>query len=105
MTTYDDEMYENLLRPFGHLLIKCDYLLAWFVLFLDLDDINKHMPGYLDDTRNWFRIYKVADGKPFNNFAFDGQYKGRDFAEAIVNETHGFWKELIHGRAEGDIDK
>ena len=71
----------------------------------DIDDVNKHMPGYLDDTRNWFRIYKVADGKPLNNFAFNGEFKGREFAEKIIAETHEFWKDLMHDRVEGDIAK
>ena len=72
---------------------------------VDIDDVNKHMPGYLDDTRNWFRVYKVADGKPLNVFAFDGQFKAREFAEKIIAETHQFWKALIENKAEGDIVK
>ena len=71
----------------------------------DIGDVEKHMPGYLDDTRKWFRIYKVADGKPLNNFAFNGEFKGRQFAEGIIAETHEFWKELMLDKAEGDIVK
>lgn len=63
------------------------------------------MPGYLDDTRKWFRIYKVADGKPLNEFAFDEKFKNRSFAEGIIEETHKFWQDLVHNRAESDLAK
>lgn len=56
------------------------------------------MPGFLDATREWFKVYKVADGKPLNEFAFDGEFQNRDFALGVIEETHGYWNKLI---AEG----
>ena len=32
-----------------------------------MDDVEKHLPGYLKATVEWFRLYKVPDGKPENN--------------------------------------
>ncbi len=29
----------------------------------DVDDINKHMPGFIAGTVEWFKIYKMPDGK------------------------------------------
>lgn len=70
----------------------------------DIHDIEEHCPGLIDATREWFRSYKIPDGKPANEFAFDGQVRGRDFAVHIVEETAAAWKRLIGGQvARGDI--
>ncbi|XP_037559696.1 uncharacterized protein LOC119436778 isoform X2 [Dermacentor silvarum] len=61
----------------------------------DVGDIEKHMPGLLKATTEWFRIYKIPDGKPENQFAFNGEAKNKEFAEKIIAETHDFWKALI----------
>lgn len=34
-------------------------------------------PGYLEATVDWFRRYKVPDGKPENQFAFNGDFKDK----------------------------
>lgn len=70
----------------------------------DMNDVETHCPGLIDATREWFRSYKIPDGKPANEFAFDGQVKGRDFAIHIVEETAAAWKRLIGGQvARGEI--
>lgn len=51
--------------------------------------------SFIQATRDWFRKYKVPAGKPPNNFAFGGEFKDRDFALQVVEETHEFWKHLI----------
>ncbi|XP_065293124.1 uncharacterized protein Nurf-38 isoform X1 [Dermacentor albipictus] len=61
----------------------------------DVGDIEKHMPGLLKATTEWFRIYKIPDGKPENQFAFNGEAKNKEFAEKIIAETHDFWKALM----------
>ena len=43
----------------------------------DIDDVKKFKPGYLEATLNWFRLYKVPDGKPENKFAFNGEFKNK----------------------------
>jgi len=69
----------------------------------NLDDVEKLKPGYLDDTRKWFRTYKIPDGKPENNFAFDGEYKDKNFADKIIAECNDQWKELINGKTESKL--
>jgi len=69
----------------------------------NLEDLEKVKPGYLDATREWFKIYKKPDGKPFNIFAFDGEYKDKAFAENIINETHEFWKSAIGGTKDSKL--
>lgn len=61
----------------------------------NLEDVEKKMPGFLNDTREWFKIYKMPDGKPENKFAFDGEYKDADFAHTVIEETNAFWKQLV----------
>ena len=61
-------------------------------------DIERLMPGLLDATRRWFRCYKVPDGKPENQFAFNGECKDRQFALDIIKESHGFWNKLKQGQ-------
>jgi len=70
-----------------------------------MDDVEKEMPGFLQATREWFRIYKMPDGKPENKFAFDGEYQNAEFSHKIVEETHGFWKKLVGIGEVGDAGK
>lgn len=53
------------------------------------------MPGYLRSTVEWFRIYKIPDGKPENQFAFNGDPKNAEFALDIIEETNKFWRGLV----------
>ncbi|EOA95447.1 Inorganic pyrophosphatase 2, mitochondrial, partial [Anas platyrhynchos] len=71
----------------------------------DIDDVRKHKPGYLEATIEWFRLYKVPDGKPENGFAFNGEFKGKDFAVEIIKSTHEYWKALLHKKADGGTIK
>uniref|UniRef100_A0A8C6ITV4 inorganic diphosphatase n=2 Tax=Melopsittacus undulatus TaxID=13146 RepID=A0A8C6ITV4_MELUD len=67
----------------------------------DIDDVRKHKPGYLEATVDWFQAYKVPDGKPQNHFAFNGEFKNKDFAVEIIKSTHEYWKALLHKKADG----
>ena len=60
-----------------------------------LADVERVMPGFLTATREWFRIYKIPDGKPENKFAFDGEYQDAEFANKVISETHEYWKQLV----------
>ncbi|XP_010113909.1 PREDICTED: inorganic pyrophosphatase 2, mitochondrial-like, partial [Chlamydotis macqueenii] len=71
----------------------------------DIDDVKKYKPGYLEATIDWFRLYKVPDGKPENQFAFNGEYKDKDFAVEIIKSTHEYWKALLHKKADGGTIK
>ncbi|XP_011502322.1 PREDICTED: inorganic pyrophosphatase [Ceratosolen solmsi marchali] len=61
----------------------------------DVTDIDKHYPGLLKATVEWFKIYKIPDGKPENQFAFNGEAKPRDFALHVIEEVHKHWQNLI----------
>lgn len=49
----------------------------------DISDVEEHMPGLLKATVEWFRIYKIPDGKPENQFAFNGEPKNKEFAHKV----------------------
>ncbi|XP_016144406.1 inorganic pyrophosphatase 2, mitochondrial isoform X2 [Sinocyclocheilus grahami] len=68
--------------------------------FNDIEDVRRLKPGFLQATLDWFRMYKVPDGKPENQFAFDGEFKNRDFAIKTVKDTHSFWKALISKKTD-----
>ncbi|XP_034829999.2 inorganic pyrophosphatase isoform X1 [Maniola hyperantus] len=69
-------------------------------------DVEARFPGLLRATVEWFRLYKVPDGKPPNAFAFDAEVKDAAFAHRVVDEVHEFWRGLVSGEADaGDINK
>lgn len=68
----------------------------------DITDVEQIFPGLLNATVEWFKIYKIPDGKPANEFAFNGEAKNRTFATEIVVETHQFWKSLIMKEIQTD---
>lgn len=39
----------------------------------DIADVPAHFGSLLDTIIRWFRVYKVPDGKPENEFGFDSQ--------------------------------
>nr|CAG8435061.1 7322_t:CDS:2 [Entrophospora candida] len=59
------------------------------------EDVEKHLPGLLRASNEWFRIYKIPDGKPENQFAFSGEAKNKKYATEIIHETHEAWRKLI----------
>ncbi|MBW0485473.1 hypothetical protein O181_025188 [Austropuccinia psidii MF-1] len=61
----------------------------------DIEDVERHLPGLIRATNEWFRIYKIPDGKPENQFAFSGEAKHKNYAIDVVMECHEAWKGLI----------
>ncbi|KAG5370226.1 Inorganic pyrophosphatase [Yarrowia sp. C11] len=68
----------------------------------DIDDVSKSV---LNDIHDWFKYYKVPDGKPANNFAFNGKFLNKAEALNVVYEGHVHWLELLKGNVPaGEID-
>jgi inorganic pyrophosphatase len=63
----------------------------------DMEDVERHLPGLARATNEWFRIYKIPDGKPENQFAFSGEAKNKKYATAIIHECHEAWRRLMYG--------
>ena len=64
----------------------------------DIEDVERHLPGLLRATNEWFRIYKIPDGKPENQFAFTGECKNKKYAEDVIHECAEAWDRLITGK-------
>ncbi|XP_076583819.1 inorganic pyrophosphatase 2, mitochondrial [Chaetodon auriga] len=60
-----------------------------------IEDVRRSRPGHLEATVDWFRKYKVPDGKPENQFGFNGQFRDKDFAVEIIKSTHEHWRALV----------
>lgn len=45
----------------------------------DINDVEDHFPGLMDSTRDWFRMYKVPDGKKPNKFALNEEYRDKKY--------------------------
>ena len=68
----------------------------------DVEDVERHLPGLLRATNEWFRIYKIPDGKPENQFAFSGECKNKKYAMDIVRECAEAWEKLVTGKTPKD---
>jgi inorganic pyrophosphatase len=66
----------------------------------DIEDVEKRLPGLLRATNEWFRIYKIPDGKEENQFAFSGECKNKKYAEDVIRECNEAWENLIAGKAD-----
>jgi len=65
----------------------------------DIEDVERHLPGLVRATNEWFRIYKIPDGKPENQFAFSGEAKNKKYATSIIHECHEAWRRLIYSES------
>eukprot|EP00250_Pteridium_aquilinum_P034994 c8428_g1_i1 orf=581-1468(-) len=61
----------------------------------DADDVEKHFPGTLTAIRDWFRDYKIPDGKPANKFGLGNKAADKDYALKVIAETNKFWSSLV----------
>ncbi len=43
----------------------------------DIEDVEVYYPGLLDATRDWFRHYKIPDGKDVNEIGLQGQFQNK----------------------------
>lgn len=71
----------------------------------DVDDVRKHMPGLVEASADWFRIYKIPTGKPANTIANGGQFYSAEFARKLILHDHEMWRRLIRGDKKGSSEK
>jgi len=70
----------------------------------DIGDIETHLPGKLKEVFEFLRDYKIPDGKPANQFAFNGDLQDKKYALNIVEETHEEWKKLVNKQTNSTIN-
>lgn len=80
------------------IIIAVDDPVARFIR--DIEDVPKFLPGCLDAIREFFRVYKICQGGVENKFAFNGEFKDKEYALRVMNESHHMWNNLrkIHGK-------
>jgi hypothetical protein len=59
--------------------------------------------GTVNSIREWFRTYKIPDGKPENKFGLEGRCMNAAYAMGVVHETHEAWRNLVLGLKD-DVD-
>lgn len=58
----------------------------WKIIVIDINDpcaskvngiadVQQHFPGLLEATRDWFKFYKVLDGKKLNKVALNEEFR------------------------------
>ena len=76
----------------------------WAPYLNDIDDVEKEWPGMLGAIREWYRTYKIPDGKPPNVFGLNERFMDKDYAMAVIRECHHAWEELVSGKKERALD-
>ncbi|GKY95613.1 hypothetical protein MPSEU_000522600 [Mayamaea pseudoterrestris] len=76
----------------------------WAPFLNDIDDVEMEMPGMLDAVREWYRTYKLSEGKPLNTFALGERFMDRAYAMNIIEETHHAWEMLISGEKDREVE-
>ncbi|OQV03535.1 hypothetical protein CLAIMM_08570, partial [Cladophialophora immunda] len=73
----------------------------WKVIVIDINDpcasevngiadIQQHFPGLLEATRDWFKLYKVPDGKKPHKVAFNGEFRNQKWVSSFEDIEEPF---------------
>jgi len=95
-------------KPLGVYAMLDDGELDWKVIAIrtddpkagavhDVDDVEREFPGELQRIMEWFRDYKIPDGKPANAFGYGSKALDKAFTMQVVDECHGFYTKLKSG--------
>ncbi|PNW77146.1 hypothetical protein CHLRE_10g424100v5 [Chlamydomonas reinhardtii] len=95
-------------KPVGVLAMIDDGELDWKVIAIsaddpkaalcnDVEDVEKHFPGEIQKVLEWFRDYKIPDGKPANKFGYDNKCMNKEFTLNVIKETHEAYVKLKSG--------
>lgn len=76
----------------------------WAPFLNDIDDVEKELPGMLSAIREWYRTYKIPDGKPPNVFALEEKFMDKKYAQSVIDECHHAWELLLSGEKHRQLD-
>ena len=84
----------------------------WKLLVVDADDAATSAWRTVDDVprdrvaeaRDWYRLYKTAEGKGENEYGMGGRAIDGDEALRVAVGTHGLWRDWVDGKAKCDFD-
>jgi inorganic pyrophosphatase len=97
----------------GALALVDDGELDWKILTLAAEDerasringpkeLEQEMPGEIARVHEWFRDYKKPDGKPENEFLYNGECTSAEYAQKVIDESHEAWRRLFNGERSND---
>lgn len=84
----------------------------WKLLVVNVDDstettgpatwrrVNDIPKDILGEIRQWFKMYKTAEGKSENVFALDGKAVDADHAFRVAQRTHKHWRDFVDGNSK-----
>ncbi|KAJ6110155.1 inorganic pyrophosphatase [Penicillium sp. IBT 16267x] len=58
---------------------------------LGIRDVERYLPGFLDSLKDWYRVYKVPEGKGENKLGMEGEVMSRQFALDLIWDFHTAW--------------
>ena len=76
----------------------------WAPFIDDINDVEEQLPGMLSAIREWYRTYKIPDGKPPNTFGLNEEFMNKAYAMDVIQECHVAWMQLISGEKERNLD-
>merc|ERR1719231_101257 len=76
-------------------VVAIDATDPWAPMINTVDDLDQYLPGTCHAIREWFRLYKVPDGKPENKFGLDEKFMDKKFALEVISETNQHWKVMM----------
>jgi inorganic pyrophosphatase len=93
-------------KPLGCLLVVNEGKTDWKIVGIamddpkaaelnDIDDVDKVYPGLLDQIREWYRVYKVADGKEPNKLGFNGRFLDQEQTYLAIGQCWIHWNRLF----------
>lgn len=65
-----------------------------FNSYNDIDDVPVEK---VNELREWFRLYKTAEGKGENKFGLDEKAMPSAYAHEVLKDTFGLWKNMVSG--------
>ena len=81
----------------------------WKLLVVDVDaadapawrDVDDIPVARVNEVREWYRMYKTAEGKGENEYGLDGRAVDAAHALRVAQHTHTFWAQMMAKAAKG----
>ncbi|KAF7337594.1 F-box domain-containing protein [Mycena sanguinolenta] len=95
-------------RVLGLFAVRDEGQLRWTLLVVDMADplaarvrtiadLDRECPGLISATKEWLRLYKLADGKAENTLELNGEVQGIEFTSKILRTAHEGWRDIVTG--------
>lgn len=75
----------------------CHLLTVVLSSYNDIEDVPVER---VSEAREWFRMYKTAEGKGENKFGLDEKAMPKAYARKVADETFGEWMALAHKQVQ-----